>query len=172
LDAGDYSVTLRSAEDGFKHPDGGLLDGDNDGSAGGDFVDQFTIGAVEPVGISLPDFARGPGQSVHVPANDTGLPLTFEDNRSGGNAVESISLTISYDSTLLNTVDATLGPDAPADSVLSVDTDTPGQISLSVNRNRLNRAIHRQRRWHYARFMASPPRFLTESSERQSRSVL
>ena len=46
---------------------GSQLDGDGDGSPGGDFSTTFTPPPAQPVIVSLPDFTRGPGQPVDVP---------------------------------------------------------------------------------------------------------
>ena len=71
---GTYTVTLRSATNGFKDSSGGLLDGDVNGSPGGDYTSVFTVGSSARV-LSVPDFARGAGQAVNVPATATGVPL-------------------------------------------------------------------------------------------------
>ncbi len=127
LPADTYTVTVRSAANGLVDLEGRLLDGDKDGTAGGDFTQSF-IAAPEPVTVSLPDFARGPGQSVHLPADGEGLPLMLSDDRQTGGDVKSVALTIAYNPSLLGITTATLGPDAPVDAVLNFDATTPGRI--------------------------------------------
>ena len=84
----------------------------------------------QPVVVGLPDFARGPGQPVAVPASAAGLPLTLNDTRIGGGGVRSVSLIVNYDPMLLNVTAAHLGPDAPANAELVADVSTPGVIAL------------------------------------------
>ncbi len=131
LQADTYTFTLRSAEDGFKDLAGNLLDGNRDGTPGGDYVGTFDV-APEEVVVSLPDFARGPGQTVNVPASDSHLPLTLVDNRDGGTGIKSMDVTIEYDPALLEITAASLDPDAPAGVSLTAYTDTPGLVTLSL----------------------------------------
>ena len=79
LVADRYTVTLRSGTDGFKSVGGVLLDGDGNGTAGDDFSDTFLVPGIDvnAITVSLPDFVRGPGQDVKLPANTTtGIPET------------------------------------------------------------------------------------------------
>ena len=77
LAAGVYQITIKSTHPfpltqiGFKDALGGLLDGNNDGVPGDDFVATFTVGATPTVVLSIPDFARGPDSiyNVRVPNN-------------------------------------------------------------------------------------------------------
>ena len=76
------------------------------------------------VTVSLPDFARGYGQPVNVPASGTGLPLTI----SSGQNVGSVILTLDYDPNLL-----TINSFAPATGLsATLDTSTPGVAVLTV----------------------------------------
>ncbi len=110
-----YTVTLRSATNGFKDTNNNLLDGNADGTPGGDYVTTFVVdNQPNSVTVTLPDFARGAGQLVNVPntdpANDTfttGLPLRlYNSDSSGSQTITSVSLTLKYDPSLLS-VDAT-----------------------------------------------------------------
>jgi hypothetical protein len=92
-----YTVTLDSANNGFKDLSGNLLDGNNDGTAGDNFVTSFTVDSSSAVVVGLPDFARGPGQVINVPGTASGLPITLSD----GTGITSVSLTLSYDPALL-----------------------------------------------------------------------
>jgi len=138
LPADTYTLTLHSAEGGFKSLDTGeLLDGEYGGSfpsgdntPGGDFVYAFTIGEPGPVVVSLPNFARGPDQAVNVPAaavGGAGIPVRL--NNAAG--VESVDMTFTYDPHLLTVTDVVLGPDAPADSHLVTNLTEPGRAILS-----------------------------------------
>ena len=67
---------MRSADNGFKDTAGNLLDGDANGTAGGDYSGTFTIAAAaaDAVTLSVGDFVRGPGQPInlqpaHFPTN-------------------------------------------------------------------------------------------------------
>jgi hypothetical protein len=107
-----------------------LLDGDGDGNPGGDFVSSFTIGPVaDSLVISLPDFVRGPGQPVNVPADvTTGLPLSISD----GTGVVSVDLQLSYDPSLLEISGATPGTGVPAGASVTVDNSVPGLAIVSL----------------------------------------
>lgn len=123
LAADTYQVTLRSAANGFRDLSGGLLDGDGDGTAGGDFSNSFAV-TPAPVLVSVPDFMRGPGQSVDVPATSMGLPLRL----SNGSGVTTVSLTLRYNTALLEITGASTA--IPGASV-SLDTATAGQAVLT-----------------------------------------
>src|SRR5262249_20183566 len=93
LDPDTYTVTLRSAADGFKDSLGRLLDGNGDGILGDNYTTTFTVTAppASAVTVSLPDFARGYGQPVNVPASvSTGIPITL----SNGHHVTRVDVTL------------------------------------------------------------------------------
>ena len=125
LPADDYTLTLRSAANGFRDLNGELLDGDADGAAGGDFVRLFTVApdAVGTVAIRLPNFARGPLQPVNIPANGTsGLPISFSD----GAGITSASFELRYNPAILTINGATVAPGLTDASVTIDTTTTPG----------------------------------------------
>ena len=125
LAADTYTVTLRSAADGFVDGSGQLLDGNDDGTEGDDYTSTFEVAepAANSVTIGIPDVVRGPGQEVNLPADaTTGIPLTISD----GTNIRAIDARISYDPTLLNITGATLGPDAPAGASVILNSSTPG----------------------------------------------
>ena len=133
LPADTYSVRLRSADDGFKDLAGNLLDGDGDGTGGDDFAESFVVSAATPgtVTLSLPDFVRGGGQDVHIPADTSnGVPLLI--GISEGTSVRSVDLRIGYDPTLLDFTSATIGAEMPAGSFVALIDDTPGLAILAV----------------------------------------
>ena len=127
LAADTYSITLRSAVDGFKDSEGHLLDGDGDDIEGGDYVTTATVQATTARMFSIPDFTRGPGQPVDIPADDSGLPITIDD----ADGLEAVDLTLFFDPELLVITDAVLGPDAPAGSVVVGNFSIPGQVVLT-----------------------------------------
>ncbi len=134
--ADDYAVTLRSAANGFKDQVGELLDGDHNGSPGGDFIGQFSIDVVEPVVVSLPDFTRGASQPVNVPALDLsssqgtgGLPVRI--SQAGG--VSTAELTLRYDPALLHITDAVPGQDAPEGASVQFSDAGSGRVTVSYS---------------------------------------
>ena len=100
-----YTVTLRSATDGFQDTNGNLLDGNGDGTAGDDFVTTFVVNnPSDSVTVTLPDFARGPGQVVDgTDGTDgtDGIPLRLLNNGSTAVTVTSVTLKLVYDPNLL-----------------------------------------------------------------------
>ncbi len=125
-----YEVTLRSALDGFQDLTGKPLDGDGDGTMGGDFTTRFVVETPSPdaVTLSLPDFARGPGETVDIPARATsGIPLSI----SNGLQVKAIDVRISYDPQLLEIQNAAAAEGVPVGSLLTANTTTPGLLILS-----------------------------------------
>jgi hypothetical protein len=101
LESDTYTVTLRSAANGFVNDGGELLDGDADGTPGGDYVGTFVIDPwpADEVVVSLPDFARGFGQEVNLPNNSTtGIPVYI----STGVNVSAVNFDLVFDPTLLS----------------------------------------------------------------------
>ena len=78
-----YIVTLKSGVSAFQDTAGQLLDGDGNGTAGDDCVHAMLVATppADRITVSLPDFARGYGQPVNLPASDltAGLPLTVSN---------------------------------------------------------------------------------------------
>jgi len=128
LSSGNYTVTLKSGVNALRNPSGLLLDGDGDGSAGGNHVGNFTISAsANAIALSVPDFVRGLGQTIHLPAStSTGIPITI----SSAQAIASASLTLNYDPALLTISAAAVGSGI-AGSV-SIDTSTAGVARIHV----------------------------------------
>jgi hypothetical protein len=127
LPADNYTLQLRGSADAFRHATlSEPLDGDANADPGGDFVFTFTAPGPEAAVIGLPDFTRGPGQAVDVPASGSGLPLSV----SNGEGIESIQLTLAHDQTRLRITGAQLGPDAPAGAELELDDSVAGRLQL------------------------------------------
>jgi hypothetical protein len=123
-----YTVTLRSSENAFRNASG-LLDGNGDNVVGDDFVERFTVAPFSPVRLSLPDFTRGPGQPVDVPATAAGLPLLLASDGS----VQQLAFEIRYDSALLIIAGANPGSGLPAGVTLSSDATTPGLLRVEID---------------------------------------
>jgi hypothetical protein len=118
LPADNYTVSLRSGKDAFKGMTAGeLLDGDGDGTGGDDYTTTFTVGSVEPVLVSLPDFIRGPGQPVDVPATQTGLPIHINE----ANGVRKVDVVLIYDPDLLTITGVAVGPGMPAEATAALN---------------------------------------------------
>jgi hypothetical protein len=132
LVADTYTATLFSAADAFEDTGGLLLDGNGDGTGGDDYNSTFVVGepAANTVTVSIPDFVRGPGQDVNLPANTTtGIPISISE----GNNVRSIEFRIDYDSGLLEITAATAGAALPGSSLLTLDNTVPGLAIVSIS---------------------------------------
>lgn len=128
----DYTLTLRSASDGVRNLELTILDGDENGVPGSNYLRTFTINPVSAttVTVSLADFARGPQQTVNVPANGvSGLPITL----SNGLGITSASFELHYDPALLNLQNVSLAAGLPAGATVSLNTSTPGVAIVSFN---------------------------------------
>lgn len=120
-----YTVTLRSATDGFRDSNHELLDGDGDLIPGGDWVTTWTTGSPAPnsVLVQIPNFSRGPQQAVNVPASSaSGIPISFSD----GEGVTTATFQIHYDPTLLNITAATVAPGLPEGATVDIETSSAG----------------------------------------------
>ncbi len=123
LTTGGYSLTLDSRSNAFTDEHGRLLDGNNDGVAGGNYSGGFTIASSSSAILSLGEFARGPGQDINLPASGSGLPIKIS-NAAG---VSKISFTLKYDASLLDITNVTglVGSNTQV-------TTSPGQISVEI----------------------------------------
>lgn len=128
LPAGDYTVTLRSAADAFKDGAGELLDGNGNGTAGDSYVGSFNVGAPPAFVVSVPDFARGPRQTVDLPGAAAGLPLRLND----GTGVTSVTVRLRYNPSLLSITGAVLGPSAPAGSTPTFSVVGPDEVEVGL----------------------------------------
>ncbi|WP_425614262.1 DNRLRE domain-containing protein [Anatilimnocola sp. NA78] len=123
-----YTVTLRSAANGLITSTGVQLDGDGNGVAGGDYVTQFTVVAPAPgtLVVGIPDFVRGYGQPVNLPASTSnGIPITL----SSGLNVGATSFTVNYNPSLLT---ITGGTTPIAGANITVDVTTPGVAIVTI----------------------------------------
>ena len=134
LAPGNYTLTLESRSDGFVSSGGSLLDGNQDGFSGGNFVQQFTVNSPTAPVLTLPDFSRAPGQAVNKPAGGgqfTPLPIRIS-NASG---VDNISFTLQYDPDLLAVTGANV---VVSGWNLNSDFNTPGQAQFTLSGSALN----------------------------------
>ncbi|MCB1999533.1 MAG: hypothetical protein KDH91_03500, partial [Rhodoferax sp.] len=80
--------------------------------------------------LGLPDFMRGPGQPVDVPAfPQGGLPVTLTSDGD----VRSLQFEIRYDPALLQILQASGGRDLPAGATLDVDLTQPGLARIAIS---------------------------------------
>ena len=124
LPADNYTLTLRSAANGFRDSSLQMLDGDSNGTAGGNYTNTFIVTppAANAVTIGLPNLARGPQQAVNVPAAAaTGLPIAF----SNGSGITTANFELRYNPALLNVTGATVAPGLVGATV-NINTSTPG----------------------------------------------
>ncbi|HXG12217.1 MAG TPA: S8 family serine peptidase [Gemmataceae bacterium] len=121
-----YTVTLRSADNGFRSTIGDRLDGNGDGTPGDDYVTTFTVDPSPAVVVGVPDFAVGPGQPV-PPGDMAGLPVRLSD----GNGVMSVTLTVSSDARRLVLTGASVGPGAPPGSTVTIHTAGPEALAMT-----------------------------------------
>jgi hypothetical protein len=129
LEPDAYTITLRSAADGFVDSDGNLLDGDGDGVAGGNFVSSFVVGSrpANEVTLSVPDFARGFGQAVNLPSETSaGIPVML----STGQNVTAVDLDLVFDPALL---DVTSFSHSVAGASSSFHLVAPGRMRITVS---------------------------------------
>lgn len=135
LDDGDGDDTDK---DGFGliTPVGAGLDGNGDSTVedNDDYTNQFSIESpTEPI-LSLPDFSRGPGQEVDVPADDTfkGIPINITQAEN----VESIKFNFVYDPDILAVNGVNLATDLPTSWQLNneeTNFETPGIATISLS---------------------------------------
>ena len=118
LPNGTYTVTLTSS--GFQQANGNLLGG------GTNYTTTFTVN--NPAGalvVSLPDFARGPGQAVNVPATSTGIPLQVGNTGAGVVSVTSLTMNLVYNPNLLTITGGSVASGMPTRHGQR-DTTVPG----------------------------------------------
>jgi hypothetical protein len=122
-----YTVTLVSGSSAWQDTSNSLLDGSGSGS-GGNYVTSFTVGAVNDV-VSLPDFARGPRQTVSFTTSPSiGLPVSI----ANGAGVTAVDFTIAYNPNLLTISAADLAAGLPSGWSVT-QNNTPGLLQVSIS---------------------------------------
>ncbi len=128
-----YTMTLFSRSDGWTDGEGHLLDGDANSIDGGDFVRAFTVDAPATPVLTLPDFARGPGQSVDTDMHGTGLGVGLPVHISEADGVLSVEFELNYNPALLEITDVAFAAGTPSNWWLSVNNDVAhGQLFVSA----------------------------------------
>jgi hypothetical protein len=144
LSTDTYNVTLVSGATGNTFHGAGLsdaLDGDANDTAGGNFVRSVSVTAPTTRVLSIPDFARGQGQSVKVNQHGVqplgapnvvdpngGLPV-YIDNGSG---VKSVDFVLNYNPSLLTISTAATDLQVPANWVVQISDDLQGHLHVLV----------------------------------------
>jgi hypothetical protein len=88
----------------------------------------LSVAPSSAVVVSVPNFAVGPGQTVNVPFNHTGLPVVL----TGGANVINIEVTLLYNPTLLTINAVSSGETLPAGATVQISSASPGILTLSV----------------------------------------
>ena len=122
---GTYKVKLRSAANGFRNSSGELIDGDNDGVAGGDYSATFTVANNARV-LSIPDVVRGPGQALRVNTTDLGIPVKIND----GVDIYAFEISLNYDPILMTVTDVVVPSSLSNDLQITFNTATAGRIDV------------------------------------------
>jgi len=128
LEPDTYTLTLRGAKDGFTDTQGNPLDGDRDAQPGGDYVTTFVVEPRLGRLLSVPDFTRGPGQAVNVPAAASGIGVTIDD----GAGVKAVDFVFEYDPALLDVRRLVRGAGMPDDWRVVYNLETPGRIPVTA----------------------------------------
>ncbi|MCV2361698.1 S8 family serine peptidase [Paucibacter sp. TC2R-5] len=116
LAADSYTVTIRGAADAMSNARRGALDGDTNGTAGGNYVASFALAPAPAVRLRLPDFARGPGQAADIGGAGSGLPITLASDGT----VTDLRLRLRADPHTLTITLINRGANLPTDATLTV----------------------------------------------------
>jgi hypothetical protein len=144
LAAGNYTVTLRSftaGSSGFEDSLGGVLDGNNSGVPGSNFLFTFSV-SPPPVAVGLPDFARGPSNTdaIFLPTT-IGNGGTFSLSYTNPSATpQTGTATITFSTTaatLLNNIQTALSITTNANGGLAeqigITSNTPNSAVVVLN---------------------------------------
>jgi hypothetical protein len=123
--AGTYTVKMRSAANAFRTSLGQLLDGDGNGTPGGDYVNTFTVAASTRV-ASVSDVVRGPGQDVRVNTTDLGVPIKLSDATD----VYTFEATFTYDPALFTVTNVVVPASLSTMLDVTFNNETPGVVKM------------------------------------------
>jgi surface-anchored protein len=101
----------------------------NGTTAGTSHVTQFTVAGSTARVVSVPDFARGFGQAVNVPATGAGIPVTIDDAAG----VSRVTFDLVYDPALLTVTAAARGPGVPAAFAVTLDATVAGRARVTLD---------------------------------------
>ena len=129
LAPGSYSITLESGEGGIVDLNGQILDGDNDGQAGGNYTANFIVVDNQARILNLDDFTLAPGEFVSTSAESRDLNISIDD----GTELSQIKFEVEYNPNLLSINDFQLADNLPEDWQLQTNMTTPGIAELTLN---------------------------------------
>ena len=133
-----YTVTLASrsgsSDPGWEDTSGNLLaGGDGFVAVSNGYQMTFTVAPYSSRVLSLPCFARGPGQAVNVDAHGTALGTNLPVFISDGSNVESFDFELDYNPSLLNISNVALDSAVPAGWTLHFSNDSSsGTLTVSA----------------------------------------
>ena len=132
LTSGTYELRIGGERESFRSFLGSGYDGDGDGEVGGSFIRQFDVVSAPPDAllVSLPDFVRGSGQQVNVPATGNGVPVTI----SSGNQIARVEFELHYDPTYLDVTDFEVD-ESLTTAITSFSLIRNGVVSISVEQS-------------------------------------
>jgi len=124
-----YMLHLESGTDAFKDTTGQLLDGNSDGVPGDDFTGGLIVNSIPAaITLSIPEFTRGPGQAVQVPAaSSLGVPIDI----SSLVGLSKVTFELRYDPNQILITGGALGSQIAGS--LGVDTTSPGRALVTVS---------------------------------------
>ncbi len=126
LPSGNYTLTLKSGENGVIDTNGGLLDGNSDGTVGDDYVVEFSIANRERV-LNLSDLVLSPGQSL-----ENEQLLVSIDN---GAEITNVALELEYDPTLLEISNIELVENLAENWNIETSFDPLGIVTINLTGN-------------------------------------
>lgn len=129
LAPGTYSITLEGREDGIVDLNGQILDGDNDGQAGGNYTTNFIVVDNQARIFNLPDLILAPGEFVSSSAESRDLNISIND----GTALSQIKFEVEYNPNLLSINDFQLAENLPEDWQLQTNLTSPGIAELTLS---------------------------------------
>ncbi|MDJ0689630.1 MAG: FKBP-type peptidyl-prolyl cis-trans isomerase [Xenococcaceae cyanobacterium MO_188.B32] len=130
LAPGTYSVTLESREDGIVDLGGQILDGDNNGQAGGNYTTEFTVPNNEAKVLSISDLVLAPGEFIPVSATEErDLSISIDD----GTGINQVKFEVEYDTSVLTLNNFQLAENLPEDWQLQTNLTTPGIAELILS---------------------------------------
>jgi hypothetical protein len=133
LAAGTYTVTFRSAANGFKDLLGAPLDGTASGNpAGSNYTTTFVVATTPTQVVGIPGFARGPDSAHAINLPNTaafGIPINLAD----GTGVTAGKFTLQYNSALLTITGATVNSTLTGATLTLNAASTPGTAVIDFS---------------------------------------
>jgi len=123
LPDGSYTLTLKSGAAAIHASGGTLLDGNNDGTGGDDFVVAYDVTGAAGPHIGIADFARGPEQEAGLQAT-LGVPITI----TGAGDITTASFEVHFDPAKLQVT----GIENPVGGTATIDLSVAGVAKIDV----------------------------------------